>query len=613
MMRAILLSCLSPLVAVMWTSTLRANPHHGEPELAFEVLSKEAAGPLAEQGYRLMAQAMTATRKFGEMLQENRGQRASPEEASQTEVAFRQAERLGHQLTAMGETAGVDLTRRFQEGHAVFAKIMEVLRTMPPAGPYREKCHGILQRSHASRMRELEQIQGLCQKEQWEQAEIRLYKTFDVLAGVTLYNTPQENEPIYKPYAETRAAVDQAMRRIRHEAAVKMLTQLRDSAAPQVDALLQEIDAAAKSFVSQGAATVNGQPLDGPALVTHLGEQWKAAQTAAIRHRAASWALESVRPSSAGGYYESSSGSGDPAVKDASAASLEKFASPAQAALLDVIQSDATRTTGSDAEAKYRAYLAALAPLAPHVADAQFNTLAQQALEGLAAKSSEFGQRVKAYRKATDDLLRWRRRAAEAATRSQLSAYPAASTRLVEATQNREGYIGLFTEVQPDIPRAQLLASAPAVLQGATPRLLDQPISTASITAVAAGRSGVSRYHDRTYCTVALTPFPPEHIAALERDLLATETATPLSLAAAVALETARRGDLAAAGGVIRGWRLESVLARFGSLPPTAWVLSPLGVLPTEKLEDDLRPHVVVRFDVAPRWVQHECFFAMLP
>jgi hypothetical protein len=86
-----------------------------------------------------------------------------------------------------------------------------------------------------------------------------------------------------------------------------------------------------------------------------------------------------------------------------------------------------------------------------------------------------------------------------------------------------------------------------------------------------------------------------------------------LSLAAAAALESARRGDFASAGGTIRAYHLESVLARFGNLPQSAWVLSRLGELPPEPNPNSLSRHVLARFDVTPLWIRHEYFFAETP
>ena len=53
---------------------------------------------------------------------------------------------------------------------------------------------------------------------------------------------------------------------------------------------------------------------------------------------------------------------------------------------------------------------------------------------------------------------------------------------------------------------------------------------------------------------------------------------------------------------------LEPLLTRFATISDRSTGLTPPDTMPGEPLNSDLRSHVVARCDLAPRWMQHECF-----
>ena len=97
----------------------------------------------------------------------------------------------------------------------------------------------------------------------------------------------------------------------------------------------------------------------------------------------------------------------------------------------------------------------------------------------------------------------------------------------------------------------------------------------------------------------------------LKFDLLVGEQAPPLTLSSAIAVDSASRGTLAAAGGEIAGVYLEALITRFASLKPMASSLVPLGELPIDSRQRLLQ-QTVMRFELEPTWVQHEHFFIEL-
>ncbi len=595
------------VVGIVTSQAARANPNGANPDVAFEVLGKEAWGAAAAEGAKLYKQAATTIVKHVATLETGRADRINPQDLGQTVVALQQLERVGRNLTLAAETAGEDFTTRASEAGGVNRRIIEATRGTPAAVAYLEKARAIIARSQEQRMRELEQIKRFGQNGQWEQAETRFYKTYDQLTGLTYYITSgDEWNSIYRPYSDVQPVIDQAMATLRRKAALEHLTQLSAAHAPDLDALAKDLEAVIQSVAQEGGAAIDGQTLDGPALVAHFAQRWKAAQAATLRCRAIHWALLQVR--------QNGGESVDTSQPDPLETQYHAFSHATKAALVRLVEADANRVAGPDAARLHGAYQTALAAVSSNVSDASFTAAAQKALDQLAAKAPDLHEATLAYRAATEELLRWRRRTAEAAAASRMASDPPAPQRLFQATQGKQNFAGLFYETNPEFPYAQLFASAPTVVRWAEDKLLQQPVVVPATTALESGKTGISRYGERTYCSVALPPLPPELLAALERDLLVSEGLPPLSLMAEAAIQSARRGDLVSVGGTIGGYHLESVLARFGNLPPAAWVVSSLGSLPpAEPQRGSLSRHVLARFDVTPQWVRHEFFFAELP
>jgi hypothetical protein len=122
------------------------------------------------------------------------------------------------------------------------------------------------------------------------------------------------------------------------------------------------------------------------------------------------------------------------------------------------------------------------------------------------------------------------------------------------------------------------------------------------------GKLGVARYDARHYSMVAAYRAADE-IQRLRQDLLVTEQLPPLTLGAAMAIDSAERGDFFAVGGTVRGIYLEGLIPRFATLPEGGLSMLALGPLPVEPKHEGLLNHVVMRLEVAPSWVSHRYFF----
>ena len=88
------------------------------------------------------------------------------------------------------------------------------------------------------------------------------------------------------------------------------------------------------------------------------------------------------------------------------------------------------------------------------------------------------------------------------------------------------------------------------------------------------GPVAIARYHVRSYANI---PAPLDLAAetdALKFDLMVGDNLPAISMLAAVAVDSAERGDLAAVGGTITNQYLESLTTRFAALPTAASILT---------------------------------------
>jgi hypothetical protein len=335
---------------------------------------------------------------------------------------------------------------------------------------------------------------------------------------------------------------------------------------------------------------------------------WKETHVATLRCRGLDWALagRAGRYGHEGGNMEEDMESTPP---DQLGSVYRTFCQSVTKSLAELIRLDTSRVTGDEAEALHHEYVSKLAALMNHVTARQASSDLNQALKELASKAPGFRAEVDAYEAATTELLRWRARAASVMAADCRQQFATLNTRLFDATRSQGDYAGLYPQQNSDRQRPQLLASAPNVLRPAVEKLIGSKATAFdAIRVTPTSTAAIARYRSRTYANVPAGLDLAAEVDALKRDLLVTEEAPPLTLATAIAVLSAERGDLAAVGGEIVGVHLEALITRFADLPPAASVLVPLGEVPTES-GAALLPQMMMRFDLAPSWAQHDQFF----
>jgi hypothetical protein len=288
-----------------------------------------------------------------------------------------------------------------------------------------------------------------------------------------------------------------------------------------------------------------------------------------------------------------------------------KSATAICAALASLVDAEARRATPAEVPALHRSWLEAAAPVVGRVQQGKLAAALEPALARLAAKSPEYLAQVQAYEASTTELLRWKRRSAEAAVAPFVAQQPALEVAFQKATISGQGYTGLFAFEKPDFPHPQLLAAAPLLLPLATEKLLQQPVVITQGQGLAGGKAAVTRLRQRTFATLKL---PAESLAAavagFEPQLLVSADHPPLTLAATAALRSLQQGDFVAAGGEISGVHLEGWITRLAGLPDAATPIVSLGDLPVDAgpagFGVSTLSQASMRFEVSPKWLRHE-------
>lgn len=598
------------LLCFLHTSSGQANPNHKDATAPLAAHGTGASKDLYTKIATLYGSAVKETKTQLDAVANGRGARLSGKAIGQTRAKLLQVERLAPILQIYGEPAAPDFALRYRDvGVLQWDHVVVPFSAAPTSQKYVSSIRLAIQKQTPARMKTLQRLEKLAAEEQWLQAETELYRLFDGLEVGTCFLSLKEREDIAKPFGAVRGAIDQAMRRIRSQEAASLLGQSRTQQTPDFTSHTTALREAVAAIAASGQAAWDGEQLSGPQIATKIGSRWTEVHVACIRCRALDWAMQPL--------LELAGANAARISPDPTSEMLQRdytqFSTAAIESITAVIEADAARLSGDEAARLYVEYLEALAPLSRQIADSKDVAAWESALEQLAAKSPGFQGEVDAYRAATRELLRWRAKTAVSIAQARSSEFPTLDKYLYDATVTKGSVLGLFPE-RPDNQLApRLLASAPQVINRATPLLLGKNATAFNVVRVTStSSSAIARYRVRTYANVSADLDLADQVSALQQDLMVGPQAPALTLAAASSLQSAERGDLAAIGGEIVGNHLEGLITRFATLPVPASILVPLGVLPVEDIKQPLLPQMLMRFDLKPTWVQHKHFYADL-
>jgi hypothetical protein len=378
---------------------------------------------------------------------------------------------------------------------------------------------------------------------------------------------------------------------VRQAVTAESLVERRAENAPLFEELHSRIAAAVKSIESTGTAMWDGEQVDGPALIIAIHQTWREAQNKTLRCRAIDWA-RGVK-----------SGLRPPSELDELDAAYAQFAASVGPTVDAIIVADASRALPDIVPTLYARYLDALATVAPSVAAAGWHDSAERGLQALREKSPAFAKQADNYQRATSDLLRWRRRAAQAAARARSANASTLEQLLAKAA----------TGAHPDV--TIMKRPAPALVRDVAAATVAQPALATRLMAAGDG-TALSSYAQRTTARVSDCVIPASAIAQLKEDLLVTADSPPLTLAAATAIASAEQGTLSAAGGHITGVELQSLIVPLMTLDVDKASAFPLGPLPSDNAPfpaSEPIAQVQYVFAVQPSWLQHVYIFTELP
>lgn len=595
-----------------------ANPNDKDSTLPLAIHGEQPSDKLQDDAQARYAQSAKAL--FAALAKEKNGQlnKLDAKSIGESHAALQQMRRMALQLQTLGEPAGVDFQFRHDAmiGHVV--RIAQSYSGTTEGGVFVTKIRQFITRTAPERANTLKRLGELVRQEKWTEADALLFQTLDKLATMTVFLSPDEQRPIYDPFAEARQIIETAMRQINAAKADEILRGRLESLHPNPAGLIAQVNAAADQLASSPTIMLDGQAFSGPQAMSQFLERWQALHGQVHRYYGTLLAMQSIRL----GAFGAMAPVGGPVpgrVEDPTIAQYQDtFADTMCGSLAKLVAADTARVAAADVPALHAAYLQAAALPANRVVQDKLAAALNPALNQLAAKSPAYAARVAAYAEATNELLRWRQRTAENMARMREPQYPSVEKPFHQATISTQTYAGLFDQSTPQYGLPRFLAAAPDILPPAVEKLKGAKVTFTGARALANGKAAMTVMQWRVYGTTpSVRAKVDEQVQLLKRDLFVTDQAGPLSLAAATALATAEAGDWESVGGALSGMHLEAYVTRLATLPDAASLLSPLGTLPATPVQDNsfspTLSQAAVRFEVTAEWVQHRYFFAEVP
>lgn len=596
----------SVVVVLVASGSLLGGPSDKDPLRPFETFGGAKVQALVKAADELSRSIAPAMDK---LEQDARGQTLGKVPAkiwSDTWVDIYRLTRIAERISEWNETAGVDYRLRaswFLRSHnRLFLSYMST----PLGLQETAKVRSTYQRNNPRRDQSLKMLSQLVRQENWEAADTLLNESEDWAESFMVF-CDAERTAFMTPYVEAARQIRPPALSKRLEEVRVELVRFRDQQTVDSAQWVSYAAASTSGIRSTGRFSENGQDLTGPQLIHRLMDQWQILQLSTLRRRAAEWALERVGKDTLA----------DASVQEVKDMAHEQYLAGAKLvvqALCKVIEADAERANSDEVPSLYFAYLEALSPWVGRTCDRMLLEPATVALAKLSQKNPAFDAECLGYRRATDEVIRWRARAAESLATRKATEFPVAADKLRSAATSSADRDGLFfPPPYPDrVP--SLLASAPKVLSDIVPNLLAQKVTVQNVVAYDAMKA-IGRYERGNYAVISLPGPVRSEIDALRLDLLATAERPPLSLLAASAILSAETGCYDAVGGTIRSIYLDSHLTRFATLThiPAYDVLTSLGALPADPYFANRVPEVVVRFTIQPVWLRHQCFLVAVP
>lgn len=508
-------------------------------------------------------------------------------------------DQVGYHLRFWGEDLGADIGFRVQ---AYTQEVTDIVKAMYADEQTRRKVEAGMQaaeRTLERQVRELPAIARWRREKDYRRAGHLLTQIREPVeaAGVWWLGDGSYQRRLTPFKEEFRKFYDEwvaAWQGAAQEASTAAAAQL----APDVAALDRQMQEAATSLATLNQVDFAGQQVTGPQAVGLIGAAWLRQQRQLLQLRSVAQLNYQHR--------------GDMKV-DQIDEQIEQLQQTTLTGIERILAADGRRALPNEAEPLYHDYLEQFAKFVPLADDELLRERFAPGLQQLIDRSPTLKMRVEAYRAATDDLLRWKARAAQQQAEARQADYPPLPTAVAAAAGGTRQEPVFVSERAATPEDARFRGPLPAAVRIASERLLEQPVRLTDVVNLGGNSSlGVGPYEHRT---VGYLKASARDVAAqveqLKADLLVTEGVRPASWEAAVALHTAENGDFEEAGGAVSrlgviGW------GGFHATTPDnqrgAVRLTPLDD-PVDRGSDN----VVIRLIVDPHWVRHRYFFHTWP
>lgn len=550
-----------------------AGPTSADPLLPLSLWSdREELTTLHNEATELCNQAYKSSQSIAERLEAGKIKQIKLLEIGKLYVLTLQLERKGRLLSMWGEPAGLDFQIRAGAIDSQMRKAMDVMKPMNAEAL--NKGRTALAGRYKKHKKNLEAVGKLIDQKKFAAAEAKLLPMYDDIQAMGVwYPSEAERADALAYFDQPMGNLDRLYTPVRQAKALEEIAAERAKRQPDFDTLLKAIAAATTSIATSGQAELDGQKLAGPQVFALLADRCQKVQADTLYCRSLDWATLK--------------GAGEKSLAKL-LADHESFVEALPAALAGLIAADAARASGANATPLLAQYCEVAAPVVLAADWPALTTAVSAALAKLEAKSAA----AQNYRVVTDDLLRWRARAAETQARAARKDYGDVPKDAVAEP--------IYRSPLPDIAR-----QTGEKLDGKT-------IKWTNLLASERGQPAASRYQSATFASatpVDLSAFEKQ----IDRDLFVTDKTPPLTLEASMARQSLRHGDLAEVGGSVGLVELDAIIPMFARPAAETAGLTRLGPLqPEVDQARDPQRQIRYRLEIVPDWARGKYGFVRI-
>lgn len=542
-----LLACLILCCTVLLIkSDVRANPSSSNPQALLEARNE----PTSQKYWQRADDAVKLLYEYGTPMEalyrSGDIQSINPAEVGELYSATHEIMYCEGHLGRLGEPVHTQLRDIYQYYQALLNEIIAEYRKLPgTAQTIREsfeKKNSKATKAIIKESRKLKKVQGMAKKGEWEEldeavhaVELQVLKYVCWVPGIPIGKT--KIGPILSVRNQFREEIGDYF----NSQADEILSVLRDAETPDLNGLINQLNSAVESLSGSGKVESAGTSLSGPEWLEGFKTVWEKELVKINRVRGIEASHWRTNPQS------------DVSIK-ALGANQEDFFNNVNEGIAKLIEADTSATPEEQIPEIYDAYLQVLTKFLNHHGDAELPQSILAALNNMADKSSTLSEDVPNYQIVTDDLMRWRKRKADAIVSSLQNEY----TLLAEAAKGKSG-IGkgrLHSRDDDDLDQKTTIKDQIASIQQ---ELLDKKVIAVNCT--------YSPGHNRLLTPITLgigaeissISASPAMVNSFEDDLLVNENRGfyPLSLQAALAIYRTDRNDFYQVGGTITHFELQ--------------------------------------------------------